>query len=270
MSNNFMLLPNGEVKILNQNAVLHSTGSDDYGKLVVLNEDGVFDASVLPIYFPPAQRIYIDEQWNGSDVRGSIGWLTGVANTATAGIIASVTDPTHAGVVGLATQSNAAGWASIYCADGNGNGCGVFCANTQTIMRWVVKITDLAMIGTNEFFVKCGMASNVSSTTEGSLNGIVFSYKATTSLNWEIIATKAGVETKITTSVPVDTDWVILEMQYNGTTAEFFINSNNVGTIAATNLPTSSTPLGLHARINKTLGINNRNLYVDRCSFLST
>lgn len=222
------------------------------------------------IYFPPAQRIYIDEQWNGSDVRGSIGWLTGVANTATAGIIASVSDSNHAGIVGLATQANAAGRASIYCADGNGSGCGVFCANSKTIMRWVVKITALATIGTDEFFVKCGMANNVSSATEGCSNGIVFSYKATSSLNWEIIATKAGVETKITTNIPVDTDWVILEMQYDGTNAEFFINSNNVGTIASTNLPSASTPLGLHARINKTLGVNNRSLYVDRCSFLST
>ncbi|MEY3219418.1 MAG: hypothetical protein RIT27_775 [Pseudomonadota bacterium] len=45
---------------------------------------------------------------------------------------------------------------SCYCADGNGNGCGVFCANTKTIMRWVVKVTFLATIGVDEFFAKIG------------------------------------------------------------------------------------------------------------------
>jgi hypothetical protein len=260
----------GEAKILNQNAAYKSTGADDAYKSILTNVKGVCDESFRPPFFIPDEWQFTDEHWTGSDIRGTKGWLSGVANSATVGVISTVAEAAHPGVVGLSTQSLATGRASVYSADSNGAGCGSFLSGTELVMRWVVKVTTLATLGTDEFFVKIGMANNVSSSTEACLNGVVFSYKATSSLNWEIVATKASVETRVTTSVPVTTGWVILEAKIeDGTMMNFYIDNQPVGSIALTSLPTSSTVLGLHARINKTLGTSNRNLYLDRCSFLS-
>ena len=213
------------------------------------------------------KTIRVFEDWIGSDIRGTIGWNTGVANTGTAGVTSSISNNNNQGVIGLATQSNAAGRASIYTADFNGAGCGFFLDGVIK-MRWVINISTLAAIGSNEFFIKIGLSNNVSSATEGCLNGLLFSYKATSSLNWEIIATKAGSETKITTNIPVVANkWVVLDMSFDGTNASFSINNTSIGTISNANLPINTTTLGLHARLVKTLGTSNRALYIDKCFF---
>ncbi len=232
---------------------------------------GLLDYQIENILETPFTRslrkISIYEDWLGSDIRGTIGWSSGVANSATLGIVSSIASPSNLGILGMSTQFNALGRSSIYTADSNGYGCG-YMLEGNICMRWVVRISSLFSLGVDEFFIKIGLSNNVSSTTENSLNGVVFSYKGTSSAHWEIVGTNAGVETRInTTELVIANQWTILDMEYNNTDGAIFkINNNYVGTIRTNNLPTTVL-LGLHARINKTLGTSNRSLYIDKCFF---
>ena len=232
---------------------------------------GILDYQIENILETPFTRslrkISIYEDWIGSDIKGTIGWNSGVANSATLGIVSSIASPSNLGILGMSTQSNALGRSSIYTADSNGYGCG-YMLEGNICMRWVVRISSLFSLGVDEFFIKIGLSNNVSSTTENCLNGVVFSYKGTSSAYWEIVGTNTGVETRInTTELVIANQWTILDMEYNNTDGAIFkINNNYVGTIRTNNLPTTVL-LGLHARINKTLGTSNRSLYIDKCFF---
>jgi hypothetical protein len=100
-------------------------------------------------------------------------------------------------------------------------------------------------------------------------DGIFWEYDDSVSAYWRLCTSAGGVRTKLTSSLPADTNYLYLGIFLNGdwSRADFFSSSNGQlwsfhDSITA-NLPAAVQPLGFSAGINKTIGTTQRNLSID-------
>lgn len=124
---------------------------------------------------------------------------------------------------------------------------------------------------TETFFFRCGLCDNYATTGEGT-NGLYFRY---TDLQnggrFEAVVRIAGVEVQaVDTGFNPDLDYHLyrVELSADGQQATFFIDEVLVATINAPNLPGGGNPFGAGFKIEKTVGVGQRNMNTDWMRFL--
>jgi hypothetical protein len=110
-----------------------------------------------------------------------------------------------------------------------------------TTISWVIDLPTLSN-GTNSYDFYCGYgdALTLGTTSESFVSGLYFKYNhALNGGSWTINATSASTTTTVNTASVVTTAWTTLTIvsNANNSSASFFVNNVNVGTIT-TNLPT--------------------------------
>lgn len=165
------------------------------------------------------------------------------------GVIQLVTGGTGTGSAAFMTHENAFRL-----------GGGVFVAEFD------INIPQLATF-TEDYHLRVGL---IDVTNGPSVDGVYFEYDRASSTSWRICAAASTTTTQNDSGTAVAaTTWLRLRIEVNadGTSAEFFVGGLSVGTVI-TNIPTGSgqnTGLGMH--ITKSNGTTNRSALCDRTYF---
>jgi hypothetical protein len=124
-------------------------------------------------------------------------------------------------------------------------------------------IMPLLSTAIEEFILYSGYGDNCAA---GDMtDGCYFKYDRTVSLNWLAVTANGGVRTITDTGIPVVAAvWSRLRIVVNAlcTAAQFFINDILVATNVA-NLPSGAVSTSALHKIEKTVGINQRQYYID-------
>lgn len=199
---------------------------------------------------------YFNEEFmTGTAVSGNIGCKRWVLNGAGGGTYqATVVEPGRFGVGRLTTGTTITGWSCISPPISTR-----FLGNM--VIEIAVRLPTLSVSG-NDYIVRFGMGENVAGAGEHN-SGIYFRYYRLGSPNWQCVSANMGLNTVITTSVPVTTNWTRFRIKVNAARdrIEYFINDVSVAQIT-TNLPLN-VPLRLHYKISKATGAATRYLDVD-------
>lgn len=215
--------------------------------------------------FLPRTSVYEYDDFISNQGTSSLGWLfslNGVGATIAAAHAANVnpTDNAH-GVFQLATGTNAAGRAVLSKGLDSIN----LGTNTTFIQYWRIKIPTLSD-ATQEYDIAVGFNDGDVTTTADCVDGLYFKYNRNVSPNWIISAANNSTITNTTTSVAVNTNWIWLGIEVNPitSTATFFIDEVQVGTIARANWPVGvGRNTGVLAKIVKSVGTTARLLLLD-------
>ena len=153
---------------------------------------------------------------------------------------------------------------------GNSSGSGYFAINGDMIYETLIYLPILST-STVRYYSIFGISDSItSSATDNTVDGIYFFYFDATSLNWIIKTRSNSVESTLTTSVAVTANtWIKLRIEYTHatTTATFFINNTNVGSLN-TNIPlTLARASGLNIKMQKTVGNGQRYCGIDYIYF---
>ena len=210
---------------------------------------------------PQVQSIVIDEDFVA-------GVLTGTVTPGTAtnsGALAFVGMTGRNGVVSCTTGVVSAAGA---CALGtNGNtvcfGGAVHKIDMEVLM---LNLSD----GSETFTIIAGYGDNLAAAAQ--TDGVFFRYThAENGGRWTLVCEKATVETTLDSGIAaVANTWTNLRIEtYDSTSATFYINDVNVGTIS-TNIPGSADFTGVNVGIYKSVGTSTRALRVDWIYMYST
>lgn len=163
----------------------------------------------------------------------------------------------HPGIMVLQTGTTTTG-RTCFITDGTQFLLGGGPASFETL----IQIPDLSD-GTDTYSLRFGFYDSASA---DATDGVYFEYDSASHANWRICAASNGSRTKTNTSVAVAPDvWIKLRLDVNadGTSAEFFIDGISVGTVA-TNIPTGAgRQTGIGALLLKSAGTNNRTAWFD-------
>jgi len=171
--------------------------------------------------------------------------------------------PTVAGCFGvqeLSTGTTATGWAGI--GVGNYGTIGKFDGTNK--IRYAAKIyIPTLRTGTEEYTVIVGFGDGNGNGAEP-LDGAYWKYSSANA-SWQYITANNSTRTTNTssTTVAINTPYV-LEVEFDGTGCNFFINGTQVGSRVTTNLPTASgREFSLGVSITKSAGTTARLLDID-------
>jgi hypothetical protein len=124
---------------------------------------------------------------------------------------------------------------------------------------------------TETFFFRCGLGDFYTVAGDGT-NGLFFSYNdVVNGGRYTAISRAGGVTlTTIDTGITPDLDYHLfkVDLSEDGQTAMFYYDGTLVATIAAPNLPGVSQRMGCGFKIEKTLGVTQRNLSTDHMTIL--
>ncbi|HEU5187010.1 MAG TPA: LamG-like jellyroll fold domain-containing protein, partial [Candidatus Saccharimonadales bacterium] len=117
---------------------------------------------------------------------------------------------------------------------------------------------------TDDYVMRLGFCDQSNGTD--CTDGLYFEYNRASSANWTMCAANNGTRTKTASSTAVATGWVRLKMVVNPAASQidFYVNGTNIGTIASTNLPTTSARTTQpEFVIAKTAGTGSRTFKID-------
>jgi hypothetical protein len=215
----------------------------------------------LPTAVPMQYVTYDEDDFIGT-ATGKLGWTAVVsgtgasAQTGTYGL--NGTEKAH-GVLQIDTGTTSTGRAALSRLAGQ-----VQLGYAEHSMTWRLALEALST-DVERFLFAFGFYNN-SGTGLDSTHGVYFRYRD--DLNggqWQCVARQAGAETVVDTSVAANTQYNIFRIDINqdGNQARFYINDSLVATIT-TNIPTTQGNVtGIMAKIEKTIGITQRNVSFD-------
>jgi hypothetical protein len=205
-----------------------------------------------------------EDEFAGTTTGGKLDWNMAVAGTGASGQNGTygVNGTERAmGVLQIDTGTTATGRAALnrmvnqvqlgYCA-------------FEQVWRQAIEVLSNA---TERFIVTTGFADNSAINGEPT-DGVYFRYSDNVnSGNWQCCTRNGGAlnETIVNTTVAASTNYSIFRINVNeaATSAEFYINDVLVGTIT-TNIPsTAGNFTGILTKIEKTVGLTQRNLSID-------
>lgn len=170
------------------------------------------------------------------------------------GVLQTDTGTTSTGRAGLGTVS------SLVCRAGAAR----FVYEARHALEAISTVTET-------FTFRCGLTDCFTVGGDGT-NGMYFRY---TDLQnggrFEAVSRVAGVDVQVVdTGVAPDLDYHIyrVEITADGQTASFYIDQNLVATINAPNLPGSGNAFGAGYKIEKSVGVLQRNMSTDWIRFL--
>jgi hypothetical protein len=222
--------------------------------------------------FNRTQGIYYFEEFMGSQGGGvttSFGGLTTTASGAgasctTTGTITNRTN--QQGVARSQTGTTNAGSAGFIYGSNFVRGLGTVSIETYANVETLSTVTE-------RFFTFFGHIGAVN--YQNPINGIFFTYDEggvvafgsgnAPSPNWKCVAINSLTRTFFTSSVAVVAgQWYKLRIDINaaGTQASFYIDGNLITTLT-TNIPATSTAMGVHSVIVKTIGTTARAMQTD-------
>lgn len=203
---------------------------------------------------PQLQSILVDEDF----VSGALTGTTVPATATNSGAVAFFGAAGRHGVVSCTTGAVSAAGACALGTNGNTISFGNVFISFDTEI-FLPNLSD----GSETFTVLVGYGDNLTSAPQ--TDGIFFRYTHTENGGrWTLVCERATVETTLDSGVAaVANTWTNLKIQtYNSTSATFYINDINVGTIS-TNLPTSAEFTGVNIGIYKSVGTSTRALRSD-------
>ena len=222
--------------------------------------------------FNRTQGIYFFEEFMGNqgggittNFAGLITTQTGAgANCITTGTITNRTN--QQGVARAQTGTILTGQAGFIYGSNFIRGLGTVSIETYANVETLSTLTERFFT----FFGHIGAANY-----QNPINGIFFTYDEggvvafgagnAPSPNWKCVAVNSLTRTFFTSSVPVVAgQWYKLRIDLNaaGTQASFYIDGNLITTLT-TNIPATSTAMGVHSLIVKTIGTTARAMQTD-------
>jgi hypothetical protein len=205
---------------------------------------------------------------NSGTVAGSSLVMTNASGTGasfTTFAAAASTMTGYAGVVTGSTGTTTTGWASL----GSGNYANLFRFDGTTKVIWMTKLyIDTLRNGTDDYRITVGFGDNVGN---GALpaDGAYFLYDSV-SANWQYVTANNSSRTTAVSTVAVNAlTTYILEVEFDGTGFNFYINGTLVnGSPVTTNTPITSGRETSHGIvITKTAGTTARTVNVDWVAF---
>ena len=205
---------------------------------------------------PQLQSILIDEDYVAGAFTGTV--MPATATNSGAAAFAGMN-----GRLGVASLTTGAVSAAGACAIGtNGNVISFYDGLFMSLETEVYLLTNLST-DVEAFTVIAGYGDNLAAAAQA--DGIYFRY--THNVNggkWELVAEVGGVETVADSGITVAANtWYNLRIEtYGHTSATFYIDDVNVGTIA-TGLPEDANHTGVNIGIFKSAGTSTRAYRVD-------
>jgi hypothetical protein len=177
---------------------------------------------------------------------------------------ATVLSDNSCGVIDLQTVTSTNSTAGLMASSGAFD---IIFGKGVTTIEWRVQVSALSD-GTNTYVVRVGA---IDTTTGNPVDGVFFRYThSVNSAHWECVARNNNAETVANASVgPAAGTWTVLKIIVNaaGTSADFYVDGANVGTVAS-NIPTTTARVtGLGASMVRSAGTAAVHTYLDYCYF---
>lgn len=217
----------------------------------------------IPLAIPTRFATYDEDDFISSTTAGKLGWAASVSGTgasAQTGVFGLNGTEKAYGVVQIDTGTTAAGRASINRLQNQ-----VQLGYSEHSMTWRLTLEALST-DLERFHFLFGFYNNAAGAGIDSANGVYFRYRDDLNAGqWQCVCRQASIETVVNTTVAVNTQYNIYRIDINeaGSEALFYINDTLVATIA-TNIPTTQgNVVGIGAKIEKTIGLGQRNASFD-------
>ena len=216
---------------------------------------------ITPLAVQTRYITFDEDDFLAATTAGKLGWVVTASGTGASGQLGTygVNGTERAlGVIQLDTGTTATGRATL---NRSVNQIQVGYCDFEQVWRLAVEELSTSV---ERFLITFGFIDN---TGVGDHNdGVYFRYRD--DLNngqWQCVSREGGIETVVNTSVAVNTNFNIFRIEINatGSQALFYINDVLVGTIL-TNIPSTAGALtGIGAKIEKSVGIIQRNMSID-------
>ena len=218
-------------------------------------------SNIVPIAVQTRYVTYDEDEFTAATSLGKLGWTTaagGSGSSAQMGTYGVNGVEKAIGVLQLDTGTTSTGRFSILRAS---NLIQLGFCNFDQVWRLALEALSAP---TDRFIASFGFHDN--SAAGDAVDGVYFRYSDNLNAGqWQCVARSNNIETLVNTSVAANANYNIFRIFINetATLAEFYINDVLVASIAS-NIPSvAGQYTGIQAKIEKTVGTNQRNLSID-------